>query len=233
MTLPLPEGPSARVEACVFDAYGTLFDVHSAVARHAAAVGPQAEAVSRLWRTKQLEYSWTRSLMRRHADFWTVTREGLDFALAAHGLCDEVLARTLMDAYRRLDAFPEVPAVLARLKAAGLRTCILSNGSPAMLEDAVNSAGIAGLVDLVLSIEEAGVYKPDPSVYAMTVQRLGVARGAVSFQSSNPWDAAAACDNGFQVVWVNRSRQPLEYGWVLRGREVADLSGLPEIVLGR
>jgi 2-haloacid dehalogenase len=231
-TLLPPEGPRPRVEACVFDAYGTLFDVHSAVSRHAAAVGPHAEQVSRLWRQKQLEYSWTRSLMRRHADFWTVTREGLDFALAAHGIADPALADTLMDAYRGLDAFPEVPAMLARLRERGVRTCILSNGSPPMLDDAVRSAGIGGLLDLVLSIEECGVYKPDPSVYAMTVERLGVAAGAISFQSSNVWDAAAAAANGFQVVWVNRTAQPLEYGWVLRGREVRDLSTLPDLVAG-
>jgi 2-haloacid dehalogenase len=218
------------VEACVFDAYGTLFDVHSAVARHAASLGPQAESISRLWRAKQLEYSWTRSLMRRHEDFWTVTREGLDFALASHGVEDPGLRDLLMSAYRTLNAFPEVTEMLTLLKEQGVRTCILSNGSPGMLEEAVNSAGIAELIDLVLSIEEVGTYKPDPAVYAMTVRRLGVEPAAISFQSSNPWDAAAAADNGFQVVWVNRGRQPLEYGWVLRGREVRDLAGLPEIV---
>jgi 2-haloacid dehalogenase len=222
--------PFPPIEVCVFDAYGTLFDVHSAVARHAGAVGPQAEAVSRLWRLKQLEYSWTRSLMRRYADFWAVTQEGLDFALASHGLADQGLREPLLDAYRSLACHVEVPAMLAALRAMGVRTAILSNGSPAMLAAAVESAGIGGLLDAVLSVEEVGVYKPDPSVYAMALERLGVAPGAACFQSSNPWDAAAAAANGFQVVWINRSGQPLEYGWVLRGHELRDLSGLPEIV---
>lgn len=229
-TLPPPTTPPRPVEVCIFDAYGTLFDVHSAVARHAGAVGPQAEAVSRLWRVKQLEYSWTRSLMRRHADFWTVTQEGLDFALASHGLAEAGLQERLLDAYRSLSCYPEVPAMLGALRAMGVRTAILSNGSPAMLADAVASAGLGELLDAVLSIEEVGVYKPDPSVYARAVERLGVERGAVCFQSSNPWDAAAAADNGFQVAWINRSAQPLEYGWVLRGHELRDLSGLPELV---
>jgi 2-haloacid dehalogenase len=168
--------------------------------------------------------------MGRHADFWTVTQEALDVALATHDRTDTALRDALLAAYRELDAYPEVPEMLRRLKAHGIRTAILSNGSPAMLADAVGAAGLEPLLDAVLSIEEAGVYKPDPRVYQLVVDRLGVAPAAVSFQSSNQWDAAGAAAFGFQVVSVNRSGQPAEYGWVLRARTLADLDGLPALV---
>jgi 2-haloacid dehalogenase len=219
-----------KIKACVFDAYGTLFDVHSAMARHAAAIGPEAEALSRQWRLKQLEYTWTRSLMGRHADFWSVTGEALEFVLRAAGKADTALHHTLMQAYLALDAYPEVRDTLRRLRAAGFKTAILSNGSPTMLDAAVRSAGLAELLDANLSIEEVGIYKPDRRVYQLAVDRLGVAAEAISFQSSNVWDAAGAAAFGFRVVWVNRTRQPLEYGWVLRPREVATLAALPDLV---
>ncbi|HZS85543.1 MAG TPA: haloacid dehalogenase type II [Stellaceae bacterium] len=221
---------SSGIKACVFDAYGTLFDVHSAVARHAAAIGPGAEAMSRSWRLKQLEYTWIRSLMHRHADFWAVTGEALDFAMASAGLADPALRERLMDAYLMLDAYPEVPSVLDRLKAAGIRSAILSNGSPRMLDAAVRSARLEDRLEAVFSIEEVGIYKPDPRVYRLAVDRLGLSPAEISFQSSNVWDAAGAAAFGFHVVWINRSRQPPEYGWVLRAREIASLDALPEIV---
>jgi 2-haloacid dehalogenase len=216
-----------RVKACVFDAYGTLFDVHAAVARHAPAIGPDAEAVSRLWRAKQLEYSWVRSLMRRHADFWACTEESLDFALASYGLQARTDIRAaLLAAYRSLDAYPEARAVLERLRAAGFGTAILSNGSPAMLEHAVRSARLADLLDAVLSIEDAGIYKPDAAAYRLVVERLGLPAPEISFQSSNAWDIAGAEAFGFRVNWINRTDQPSEYG--LRGK-VPELRSLAEI----
>lgn len=220
----------SAITACVFDAYGTLFDVHSAVMRHATAVGPAAAALSNTWRLKQLEYSWMRSLMRRHADFWTVTGEALDVAMAAAGLSDAALRERLLEAYLSLDAYPEVPGVLDRLNAAGLRCAVLSNGSPEMLRSAVGSAGLAGRLEAVLSVEEVGIYKPDPRVYQLAVDRLGVPAAQISFQSSNVWDAAGAAAFGFQVVWINRGAQPREYGWALRGREIATLEALPALV---
>ena len=218
------------MKACVFDAYGTLFDVHSAVRRHAAACGPEAEAISALWRQKQLEYTWTRALMRRHADFATVTGEGLDHALRVHGKHDPGLRRSLMEAYLTLDAYREVPEMLQRLKAAGVKTAILSNGTPEMLAAAVKSAGIGALLDAVYSIESVGIYKPDPRVYDLAVKGLGVPRERVWFQSSNVWDAAGAAVFGFNVVWCNRGGAPLEYAWAFKPTEVQSLAELPEIV---
>jgi 2-haloacid dehalogenase len=221
---------TGMVKACVFDAYGTLFDVHSAVARHEAAVGPQAEAMSRTWRLKQLEYSWTRSLMGRHADFWDITGDALDYAMHSVEIADTDLREQLMQAYLVLDAYPEVADVLRRLRARGIRTAVLSNGSPAMLDAAIRSARLDHLLDATLSIEMVGVYKPDPRIYQLAVDALGVAASEISFQSSNVWDAAGAASFGFQVVWINRVRQPTEYGWVLNAHEIPNLASLPDIV---
>lgn len=200
----------SNIKACVFDAYGTLFDVHSAVGRHQARIGKQADAVSVLWRTKQLQYTWLRSLMGKHADFWTVTGDALDFALYEHDISDPSLRDDLLSAYMELDAYPEVRGTLSKLKQAGLRTAVLSNGSPDMLKSGANSAGIADLLDEQLSVEEVGIYKPDPRVYQLAVDRLGVAREQISFQSSNAWDAVAAATFGFRVAWINRFGQGRE-----------------------
>jgi 2-haloacid dehalogenase len=195
----------------VFDAYGTLFDVHAAVRRQGAAIGADAAALSDLWRTKQLEYSWVRSLMRSHRDFWGITGDALDYALARFPNVDRQMRDPLLQAYRTLEAYPEVPAVLAALKRAGARTAILSNGTHGMLQDAIASAGIGASLDAVLSIDDVGVFKTDPRVYQLAVDRLGAAVEDISFQSSNRWDIAGAAAFGFRTVWVNRTRQPEEY----------------------
>ncbi|HRK96012.1 MAG TPA: haloacid dehalogenase type II [Rhodospirillales bacterium] len=210
----------------VFDAYGTLFDVHSAVARLGDQIGPDADRLSALWRVKQLEYSWVRSLMRRHADFWRLTEDALDFAMAAVPGFDPGLRQPLLDAYRTLDAYPEVPAVLGELRRRGARLAILSNGSPAMLADATGSAGLDDLLDAVLSIEQAGIFKPDASVYRLVLDRFDVAAEAVSFQSSNAWDVAGARAFGFATVWINRTAQPREYADIGPVREARDLTAL-------
>ena len=217
-------------KACVFDAYGTLFDVHSAVARYSAEIGPAAQAMSLLWRQKQLEYTWTRSLMRRHADFWSVTGEALDYAMRIHRIDDAALREKLMQAYLSLAAYPEVKDVLRRLRSLGIRTAILSNGSPAMLEAAVRSGGLGGLLDFVWSVESVGVFKPDPSVYHLAEDNLALPRDRIWFQSSNAWDAAAAGAYGFNVVWCNRMRQPMEYGWAFSPTEVENLAALPTLL---
>lgn len=200
----------ASIKACVFDAYGTLFDVHSAVRRGGQALGEQGDAVSDLWRQKQLEYTWLRSLMGAHVDFWQVTSDGLDFALTASGIKDRALHDRLMDLYLSLDAYEEVRPTLETLKASGLQTAILSNGSPRMLEAAVNSAGLAQLLDATLSIEEVGIYKPDARVYQLTLDRLGVSKDEVCFLSSNGWDAKGAAHFGFHVAWINRFNKEAE-----------------------
>lgn len=221
----------ADIEACVFDAYGTLFDVHSAVARLRDRVGPSADRVSALWRSKQLEYTWLRSLMRRHADFWQVTGDALAWAMETEGIDDPALYDDLMQAYLALDCYPEVPAVLRRLRQAGIRTGLLSNGSPAMLEAAVSAATLGEQLDHVWSVEAVGIYKPDPAVYALAADALALAPERISFQSSNAWDAAGAASFGFRVAWVNRFGQRPER---LPGRadaELATLDGLP-VLLG-
>jgi 2-haloacid dehalogenase len=200
---------TARVFA--FDAYGTLFDVHAAVRRHAVAVGPDAAVVSDMWRTKQLEYTWVRSLMGRHRDFADVTADALDYVLARFPKVDRKLREPLLEAYRTLDAYPEVPGVLAELKRAGARLAILSNGTPDMLAAAVASAGIGAYLDTVISVEDVGAYKTDPRVYQLVVDRLQAAPADVSFQSSNRWDVAGAVAFGFRAVWVNRAKAPDEY----------------------
>lgn len=198
------------IGACVFDAYGTLFDVHSACNREAAALGDKAAALSASWRQKQLEYSWLRSLMGRHADFWQVTGEALDYALALHGVADPALRERLLQLYLRLEAYPDVRDCLERLRGAGLKTAILSNGAPAMLEAAVDHAGIADLLDDVQSVEAVGVFKPAPAVYQLAVDRLAVPAARIAFVSTNGWDAAGAGHFGFTVAWMNRFAQPDE-----------------------
>ena len=220
----------AAIKLCAFDAYGTLFDVHSAVRRHASAIGPAADELSRLWRAKQLEYTWVRSLMRRHADFQACTAAALDYAMASHGLQDTGLRQALLDAYLALDAYPEVPGVLAALRRAGMKTAILSNGTPAMLQGAIVSAKLAGLFDACLSVEGCGIYKPDPSVYRLVTDRFGLGPAEVSFLSSNAWDIAGARAFGFHTAWINRTGQPDEYG--LRGAvaELGSLAALPALL---
>ena len=219
------------IEACVFDAYGTLFDVHSAVGEHRARLGDEADAVSGLWRTKQLEYTWQRTILDRYVDFWRVTADGLDFALDACGIDDSALGDDLLHAYLALDCYPEVPGVLRTLKDAGLRTAILSNGSPMMLDAAVGNAGIGDLLDAVLSVDELGLYKPSPEVYELAMDQLEVGRGQVSFQSSNAWDAAAAATFGFRVAWCNRFGQARERLPDAPDVEIGTLDELPAIVL--
>ena len=200
-----------RAGAVVFDAYGTLFDVHSAVARHTAAVGPEAARLSEIWRAKQLEYSWVLSLAGRTEPFWTLTERALDHAFARCPGADPSLRGRLLDAYRSLDAYPEVPAALRRLRARGVRTGILSNGDPGMLGDAVASAGLGPLLDAVLSVEAAGVFKTSPATYRLVTEAFAVEPDAVIFVSSNCWDVAGAAAFGFRPVWVNRAGLPDEY----------------------
>lgn len=217
-----------RISACVFDAYGTLLDVHAAVRRYSARIGPAADAMSALWRTKQLEYTWMRSLMGRHADFATVTAEALDHAIAVHAIpADAALRADLLAAYRELDSFGDARETLTALRKAGLKTAILSNGTPEWLDAAARAAKIDGLLDAIWSIESVGIYKPDPRVYHLATEGLGLAAGQIGFVSSNPWDGAAAAANGFQAVRVNRTSGPAEYAAIVAVPEVRALADLP------
>lgn len=212
--------------AYVFDAYGTLFDVHAAVRRHADAVGTDHAALSDTWRTKQLEYTWTRTMMGRYVDFWELTKQALDFAFDKFPAANKSSKNLLLDAYWELDCFPEVPAVLQALKEADVRTGILSNGSSGMLEAAVKSAGIAELVDNVISVDRINTFKAMPEVYQMVVDDFRLYPDDVSFQSSNRWDVAAAAAVGFRPVWCNRGNQPDEYKDLSPALVLADLNGL-------
>ena len=229
--LSLPE-PLPGIRACVFDAYGTLFDFASAAGRCRDDIGPEADRLTAVWRDKQLQYTWLRAVQGRHADFWQVTGDALDFALDTLGIDDPGLRERLMSLYLSLDTFPEVPAMLAALKAAGIRTAILSNGSPRMLAALVDHAGIGDRLDHVLSVEEVGVFKPDAKVYRLAVERLALPAAAISFQSSNAWDAFAASAFGMQVVWCNRYGQKRERLPGAPDREVRSLAELPRLVCG-
>lgn len=219
------------IRVCVFDAYGTLFDAHAAVGHHRSRLADKADAFSAMWRTKQLEYTWLRSLMDRYVPFWQVTGEALDYALDAHGVSDAALRDDLLNAYLRLDCYAEVPEVLARLKDAGMRTALLSNGSPEMLDAAVTNSKLEDLLDAVFSVDELGIFKPHPSVYQLAVDRLQVEPRQVSFQSSNAWDAAGAATFGFRVAWVNRFGQAEERLPDRPDVQLRTLSELPDVVL--
>jgi 2-haloacid dehalogenase len=213
-------------QAYVFDAYGTLFDVHSAVRKHADSVGPDADLVSDVWRQKQLEYSWTRTLMDRYLDFWDLTEQALDFALAKVPTANKDAKKKLLDAYWHLECFDEVPTVLTKLKETGKKVAILSNGSSGMLLAAVKSAGLSDLVDDCISVDRIGRFKAVPAVYQMVLDDYQISAHDVSFQSSNRWDIAAASAFGFQTVWCNRGDQPDEYSDLPPDRIVSDLNAL-------
>ncbi|MEI2384598.1 haloacid dehalogenase type II [Breoghania sp. JC706] len=212
--------------AYVFDAYGTLFDVHAAVRRHAEALGADATRFSTLWRAKQLEYSWVRSMMGRYQDFWTLTEQALDFAFQAIPTADPSMRAQLLDAYHRLDCYGEVPQVLKKLKDSGARLAILSNGSPTMLAGAVSAAGLDGVLDEVFSVDPLRVYKTDERVYEMVTNHFRIYPEAVSFQSSNRWDIAGATAFGFRTVWINRTDMPDEYHDLPPNAVLKDLNGL-------
>jgi 2-haloacid dehalogenase len=210
----------------VFDAYGTLFDVHAAIARFRGQAGPDADRMSEIWRTKQLEYTWTLTLAGHYADFWTLTERALDYALARLPQVDKALKPKLLDAYFKLDAFPDARAGLRALKQNGNKTGILSNGSPDMLKGAVDAAGIGADLDAVLSVDSLKMFKPRPEVYGLVTSHFRCAPNEVTFVSSNRWDVMAGVSVGFRGLWVNRSKMPDEYLDFPPQRTLADLGGL-------
>lgn len=214
----------------MFDAYGTLFDVHSAIARVGAPLGANRDAISQLWRAKQLEYSWTRTLMGTSVsyNFWGLTEQALDFALTRFQVTDVTLRQALLDAYRVLDAYPDVLPLLGRLKTAGKETAIFTNGDFDMVNAAIAAAGMEGLIDHVLSVQRSGLFKPRPDVYANAQHDCGARdRSEILFFSSNRWDVAGATSFGFRSVWVNRTGQPDEYPDQPPFRIIGSLNALP------
>jgi 2-haloacid dehalogenase len=221
------------LKACIFDAYGTLFDVHSAVMRNAGEVGPSAEALSALWRQRQLEYSWTRTMMGQYADFWEITDQSLEFALKSYKLEGRAgLKDRLMNAYLELSAYPDAGDMLRALKAMGLKVAILSNGTDAMLSAALQASGLSALLDACLSVDELKIYKPDPRVYQMACDRLDVRAAEVCFISSNAWDIGGAGTFGFNAVRINRQKAPLEYEFAPLRAQLGSLGELPALLAG-
>lgn len=215
------------IEVCVFDAYGTLFDVSSVALASQAALGEQWQALSDLWRAKQLQYTWLRGLAGHHADFWKVTGDALEFALRTLRIQHPGLRDQLMDAYLKIQAYPEIKPTLERLHRAGLKTAVLSNGTPPMLKAAVTNAGLNSLLDRILSVESVGVFKPHPKVYELACAQFGVTPDKICFVSSNGWDAYSAQAFGFQVLWCNRFDQmPEQIPQTPRG-EITTLGELP------
>jgi len=218
------------IDACVFDAYGTLFDFNSAASAARDELGDDWQRLSDLWRLKQLQYTWLRGLAQHHADFWQVTGDALDFALATLRIERAGLRERLMKLYLELKTYPEVPAMLHELKGRGMKLAILSNGTPAMLAAVVGNSALEGVFDAVLSVEEVGVYKPHPAVYGLAAERLGIAPSRICFLSSNGWDAYSAKAFGFKVVWCNRFGQSPERIPATPDGEIVDLSLLPAML---
>ena len=221
MTISLP-----TISACVFDAYGTLFDTSSAVNPAKEKLGAEWQVFAAQWRRKQLEYTWLRSLMNKHADFWHVTAEALDYTLAAFKRNDPVLRAELMQNYLALPADPATTPLLEQLRASGRKTAILSNGTPTMLTSIVNLNKLTRALDAVLSIESVGTYKPHPTVYQLAVDGLATPAEQILFVSANSWDAAGAANFGFNAVWINRAGDPRDS---LPGNIAAEIRGLGEV----
>lgn len=229
-TRELVGAPLVGVRAVVFDAYGTLYDVSSAAERARASLGDRWQPLAELWRAKQLQYTWLRSLMGHHTDFWRVTGDALDFALEALAIQDPDLRDRLMALYDRLGAYPEAKPALQALRASGLRLAVLSNGSPRMLASAGEASGLSPLLDHVLSVESVGIYKPSPQVYRLALDALGLWPNEILFVSANGWDAAGAKTFGLRVAWCNRSGQPVERVGEPPDVEIRSLAELPALV---
>lgn len=222
------------ITTCVFDAYGTLFDVAAAAREAASESGRETFAekwptIAKTWRLKQLQYTWLRATAGVHQDFWTVTQNGLDYALEEQGMDDAELRDRLLQLYWELSAYPEVPEMLRALKAQGMNTAILSNGTPDMLEGAVSAAGIGDVLDACLSVQSLGVYKPARPVYGLVGEYFGCASREVLFVSSNCWDACAASGYGFRAVWANRAGEPMDHLPWKPAHIVSDLTQIPQL----
>ena len=218
------------MKAVIFDAYGTLLNVHSAMERYAPQLGPDWQEISQTWRVKQLEYSWIRTLAGDFRDFSRLTHEALVFAAAKHGVTDPDLIVKVEQAYRQLTAYPDAASTIEVLRSRGVGCAVLSNGETAMLDDGLHHAGLRPLLDAVLSVDPVQCFKPDPRVYQLAVDRFGAAPGEMAFLSSNPWDAFGAHRFGFRVFWVNRQGLPEEYGLGSLATVLKELQPLPDLL---
>ena len=210
----------------VYDAYGTLFDFNAAVARHRAAAGPEADRFAEVWRIKQIEYTWTHTLAGRYVEFWTLTQRALDYCFERFPSVSRSLRPALLDAYLKLDAYPDARKLLEALKARGERTAILTNGSPAMVGSAVEAADLKTVLDAVLSVDTVKMFKPRPEVYTMVTKEFSCQPSDVVFVSSNRWDAFGATAFGFRTAWINRAKAPDEYPDFPPAAVVSDLTGV-------
>ena len=215
------------VRHAVFDAYGTLFDVHSAAFRYKERLGKHAQAVSTIWRTKQLEYTWLRSLMHSYVDFWDVTQHALDYTLEFQGIDDNSLRKDLLKAYFELSCYHEVPETLSKIKQIGLGTAILSNGSPKMLEAGVTKSNLGKVMDSIISVDTIKIFKPSPKVYQLATDQLGCKPEEILFFSSNAWDVSGAATFGFKTVWVNPFAQAKER---LPGNPILEINTLDAVL---
>ena len=218
------------IHACVFDAYGTLFDTQSAVYRHQSRLGERTGGIAAVWRQKQLEYTWLRSLMGTYVDFEHLVADALQYAFDKYELNDPTLHADILADFQALDCFPEVPAVLQQIKAQGIGVAILSNGTRAMIESCIRHAGLESLIDAVLSVDSVGIYKPSPRAYELAIDHYGPPVPGIAFQSANAWDIAGAAHFGFSSIWINRRQEPAE---ILPGKATCmlhDLKGLPDLI---
>ena len=199
-----------KITTCVFDAYGTLFDVNAACRELSKEVGNKWNELSNLWRLRQLEYTWLRNSMKEYIDFWKITSDALDYAMETLNIKNIKLRNELLSLYLKLEAYPEVKSVLGNIKYMGLKTAILSNGNKKMLESAVSNAKIQNLMDEILSVDDCKVFKPSSKVYELVESKMGVKKENVLFFSSNAWDMHAASNYGFKTIWVNRFQGKLE-----------------------
>ena len=218
-----------NIKAIIFDAYGTLFDVNSAAEKCKDKIGDKWEAFANYWRTTQLEYTWLRSLMKRHKDFWQVTEESLDKSIKAYEI-DSSMRNELLDLYKILSPFKEVPEVLKSLKDKNLKLAILSNGTPSLLNQLVKSNNLDNLFDDLFSIEEVGIYKPDSKVYDIPIKKYNIKKNEVAFLSANTWDISGSGNYGYNSIWVNRNNNTFDNLDYVPKNQIKDLSKLLDII---
>jgi 2-haloacid dehalogenase len=218
-----------NIKAIVFDAYGTLFDVNSAAEKCKGKIGDKWEGFANFWRTTQLEYTWLRSLMKRHKDFWQVTEDSLDKSMKTFSI-DSSMKNELLDLYKKLSPYSEVKGVLNSLKEKKYKLAILSNGTPALLNELVKSNNLENIFDDLFSIEEVGIYKPDSKVYDMPIKKYQIKADEIAFLSSNTWDVSGGGNYGYNAIWVNRNKNIFDNLDYKPKNEVSDLTQIVDIV---
>ena len=218
-----------NVKAIIFDAYDTLFDVNSAAEKCKDKIGDKWEGFANFWRTTQLEYTWLRSLMKRHKDFWQVTEDSLDKSINAFNI-DKSMRNELLDLYKILNTFPEVKDVLKKLKEEKYKLAILSNGTPTLLNDLIKSNNLESIFDDIFSIEEVGIYKPDAKVYDIPVKKYQIQKNEIAFLSANTWDVSGGGNYGYNAIWVNRNNNIFDNLDYKPKKEVKNLNHLLDII---